>query len=141
MQDIDIPRYPESNSTCINNLCTYYRPLFDPSGAGGKSRVCDPSSTLARAHPGECTLIRRSSEESFRLCDAFVTERLVSIILADAPKLGPPLSPPLWLNFAGIDLLLPRHDGNGDADGDHTVEPLLRSSRETIATKICSNID
>ena len=34
------------------------------------------------AHLNEGTLIRRSSLESFRLCDAFVTERLVSIILS-----------------------------------------------------------
>lgn len=30
-------------------LCTYYRHLFDPSGAGDKSRLFDPSSTPARA--------------------------------------------------------------------------------------------
>lgn len=65
----------------------------------------------------------------------FVTERLVSIILAEAPntKASSLLSPPpLWLNFAGTDLLFPRHDGDMVGEemrmGIMLQKPLLASS-------------
>lgn len=85
MQEIDIQKKNKKDIQPACTLCTYNRLLRIRTAAGDKSRVCDaPRPQLA--HCNEGTLIRRSSLESFRLCDAFVTERLVSIILPDAPN-------------------------------------------------------
>ena len=68
---------------------TYYTSVRQPVTNQGSAMAPEPQ----LAHLNEGTLIRRSSLESFRLCDAFVTERLVSIILSRMRRtLGPSLS-------------------------------------------------
>lgn len=109
---------------CIHDsIRGLHAPSVDSSDAGGDSRVCGllsspqhSGSRIHRSSPGGI-LIRRSSEESFRLCDDFVTERLVSINLTDVPntKASSPL--PSLSNIPVVELCRNRplasacHDG------------------------------